>query len=59
MNTILINNQKLQGKSLNQLLGHDLKATDLKKIGNKGDLGLLVEELFFYIKILFLILFLF
>lgn len=48
--SVLAYAKKLQGKTLNQLLGNDLKITDLKKIGNKGDLGLLVEELFFFIK---------
>lgn len=42
--------KEIQGKSLNQVLSKNLKISDLKKSGNKGDLGLLVEELFFHIK---------
>ncbi len=42
--------EKIRGKSLNQHLQKSFKANELKKVGNKGELGLLVEELLFHIK---------
>jgi DNA mismatch repair protein MutH len=42
--------EKIRGKSLNQHLQKNFKTNELKKVGNKGELGLLVEELLFHIK---------